>query len=80
MIATVVVTEAVFATTWFALLLSFVAVNTLMYLTLAISKILPKLYLGTLRKRRYERNQERSIHPQGMAPPPPRIGRFDPEP
>lgn len=70
---------SVFTETWFMLLLSFVAVNTLMYLTLAISKMLPKFYLGTLRKRRHERSQERSIYPDGMESVPSTTGDDDPE-
>lgn len=79
-LGTIVVTEAVFSTRWFALLISFVALNTLMYLTLAISKMVPKLYLSNLRKRRYKRSDERSIYPDGMEYPTRAPRRFDPEP
>ncbi len=74
MITASVMTNPIFTTTWFILLISFVAVNTLMYLTLAISKMLPKVHLGSLRKRRYERSQERSIFPDGSGPLPRTIG------
>ena len=46
---------------WFATLTVFVAVNTLLYLTLAIVKLLPKLYLSDWVDRRDRRSEPRSI-------------------
>lgn len=48
---------------WLDLLAAFVAVNTVMYVALAIAKILPKLDLRTVIPRRYVRAETRSIHP-----------------
>ena len=47
----------------FNVLATFVAINTLLYGTLAIAKILPKL--RPLRRRRYIRRETRSIYPDG---------------
>jgi hypothetical protein len=49
---------------WFRVLAAFVAVNTLVYLTLSISKSLP-WSPGDRRPRRYARGETRSIHPDG---------------
>lgn len=48
---------------WFAVLAAFVAINTVMYVALAIAKALPRLHLQDYLPRRYERAQTRSIHP-----------------
>lgn len=50
---------------WFLVLAAFVALNTIMYLSLAIAKMLPKVYLSTLLPRHYRRSETRSIHPDG---------------
>ena len=70
--ATVIVTplsillpEDVLATPWFALLATFVAINTVMYVALAAAKTLPKLHVGGWRRRRYQRAETRSIYPDG---------------
>ncbi len=49
---------------WFAVLTTFVAVNTVLYLTLAIIKILPKAYVSDWIDRRNRRAETRSIYPQ----------------
>lgn len=49
--------------TWFAVLSAFVAINTVMYIALAIAKILPKVYLSDLVHTRDRRKANRSIHP-----------------
>ena len=49
---------------WFAVLTTFVAVNTVLYLTLAIIKILPKAYLSDWIDRRNRRAETRSIYPE----------------
>jgi hypothetical protein len=49
--------------TWFAVLSAFVAINTIMYTSLAIAKIAPKIYLGDHIHRRDRRTTNRSIHP-----------------
>lgn len=55
--------SSVVNTTWFAVLASFVAVNTLMYTALAIAKMLPKVYVSDYDPRRRRRAETRSIHP-----------------
>ncbi|WP_309068770.1 hypothetical protein [Microbacterium sp.] len=54
--------EAVLHTGWFAVLAAFVAVNTLLYLALAIAKLPPK---PRPRRGRALRSETRSIHPGG---------------
>lgn len=52
---------------WFVVLTAFVAVNTLVYVTLSVVKSLPRIHLGDWLPRRYTRRQTRSIYPD--APP-----------
>ncbi|MFH8248981.1 hypothetical protein ACH3VR_01275 [Microbacterium sp. B2969] len=47
----------------FQFLAAFVAINTIMYATLAIAKMLPKVYLSDIISRRDRRKETRSIHP-----------------
>jgi len=52
-------------------LAAFVAINTLMYVGLAIIKMLPRPRLGRRFQRPYERAETRSIHPaMGWIAPP----------
>lgn len=46
-----------------AVLAAFVAINTVVYVTLAVAKVLPKLYLSDLVEGRNRRAETRSIHP-----------------
>ncbi len=55
--------ESVLTTPWFGVLAAFVALNTVVYVTLAIAKILPKLHPSDLLPRTYVRSQTRSIYP-----------------
>jgi hypothetical protein len=48
----------------FQFLAAFVAVNTIMYVTLAVAKILPKVYLSDWLAGRSRRSETRSIHPE----------------
>jgi hypothetical protein len=48
---------------FFAVLAAFVAINTIMYVTLAIAKMLPRVYVSDLRPRRNRRRQSRGISP-----------------
>jgi hypothetical protein len=48
---------------WFTALSMFVAINTVLYLTLAIIKLLPKVYLSDLVHQRNRRSETRSIYP-----------------
>jgi hypothetical protein len=47
---------------WFAALSMFVAINTVLYLTLAIIKLLPKAYLSDWVDQRNRRSESRSIY------------------
>lgn len=51
-------------TPWFAALSIFVAINTVLYLTLAIIKLLPKAYLSDWINQRNRRSETRSIYPE----------------
>jgi hypothetical protein len=51
----------------FAVLAAFVAINTVMYVALAVAKMLPKVYVTDWFTHRDRRGQTRSIHPE--APP-----------
>jgi hypothetical protein len=55
--------ETVMQTRWFAVLSMFVAVNTVLYLTLAIVKLLPKVYVNDWLPQRNRRAETRSIYP-----------------
>jgi hypothetical protein len=48
---------------WWAVLSAFVAINTIVYVALALAKIAPKVYLSDLVHRRDRRRTNRSIHP-----------------
>jgi hypothetical protein len=50
---------------WFAVLTAFVALNTIMYVALAVGKVLPKVYLSDWVPSRNRRSQTRSIYPYG---------------
>lgn len=71
LLAGVLLPESLMYTRWFAVLSTFVAVNTVLYLTLAIIKILPKAYLSDWVDQRNRRSETRSIYPEGDAPPAP---------
>jgi hypothetical protein len=47
----------------FAVLAAFVAINTVMYVVLAIAKMLPKAYVSDWFSGRNRRGETRSIHP-----------------
>ena len=50
-------------TPWFAVLATFVAINTVMYVALAVAKLLPPVYPGSWFTSRDRRGETRSIHP-----------------
>lgn len=60
--------ESTLDSTWFAVLAAFVAINTVMYVALAVAKALPKLHPRDWLPRSYTRAQTRSIHPDGADP------------
>ena len=59
-----VLPESIMHTPWFASLSMFVAINTVLYLTLAIIKLLPKAYLSYWVDLRNRRAETRSIYPE----------------
>ena len=58
-----VLPESIMHTSWFATLSMFVAINTVLYLTLAVIKLLPKAYLSDWINQRNRRSESRSIYP-----------------
>lgn len=49
-----------------AVLAAFVAINTIVYVTLAVAKILPKVYLRDYLSSRNRRSETRSIDPDAQ--------------
>jgi hypothetical protein len=54
---------AVLHTEWFAVLTTFVALNSIMYAALAVAKMLPKVYVSDWTRSANRRSQTRSIYP-----------------
>ncbi|MFZ2012381.1 MAG: hypothetical protein WAV00_00990 [Nocardioides sp.] len=54
---------SILSSQWFAVLSAFVAINTVMYVALAIAKMLPRVHVGDVWHRRERRRTNRSIHP-----------------
>ncbi|GAB2721982.1 hypothetical protein ACX801_10145 [Arthrobacter bambusae] len=65
--AGILLPEEILHSDWFAVLATFVAINTLMYGALAIAKILPKVHPGDWIRTRNQRSETRSIHPDAPA-------------
>jgi hypothetical protein len=63
LLASIVLPQSIMHTPWFAVLSMFVAINTVLYLTLAIIKLLPKAYLSDWVDQRNRRAESRSIYP-----------------
>lgn len=59
----VLLPESFLQTNYFGVLAAFVALNTVMYLALAVAKTLPKIYASDLLTRNNTRSQTRSIYP-----------------
>jgi len=59
----VLLPETFLRSPFFAVLATFVAINTVMYLSLAVAKILPKVYVTDYLRGRNRRRTNRSIHP-----------------
>jgi hypothetical protein len=66
-----VLPESIMHSAWFAALTMFVAINTVLYLTLSIVKLLPKAYLSDWVDQRNRRGETRSIYPEAEGPAPP---------
>ena len=64
-----VLPESIMHGPWFAALSMFVAINTIVYVTLAIIKLLPKAYLSDWVDQRNRRSETRSIYPEPEAGP-----------
>ncbi|MGZ8765522.1 MAG: hypothetical protein ACXW2C_07515 [Acidimicrobiia bacterium] len=62
-LASILLPENIMHSQWFAVLSMFVAVNTVLYLTLAVIKLLPKAYLSDWVDQRNRRAETRSIYP-----------------
>ncbi|MDJ0320455.1 hypothetical protein [Pseudarthrobacter sp. PS3-L1] len=61
--AGILLPQTLLQTDLFAILATFVAINTIFYVALAVSKILPKVYITDWIRRNNERSETRSIHP-----------------
>jgi hypothetical protein len=55
--------ESVIHSQFFAVLATFVAINTIVYAILAVARILPKVYLSDWVRGRNRRAETRSIYP-----------------
>lgn len=55
--------ESTLMTDWFVILSAFVAINTVIYVTLALLKSLPQMHPRRWVQRPYRRAQTRSIYP-----------------
>lgn len=62
-LAGVLLPESILWTRWFAVLAAFVAINTLVYVSLSVVKMLPKIYVSDWFTHRDRRAETRSIYP-----------------
>ncbi|PRZ14221.1 hypothetical protein [Nesterenkonia sandarakina] len=53
----------VLESSWFLALAGFVAINTVMFVALAVAKMLPRIYLSDWAPGRQRRSETRSIYP-----------------
>jgi hypothetical protein len=77
----VLLPESFLHTQFFLVLATFVAINTIVYVVLAIAKILPKIYVSDWIRGANRRAETRSIHPDapvGEPPVAPLAHRHDP--
>jgi hypothetical protein len=63
-----VLPESILGARWFAVLSTFVAINTILYVSLSIFKILPKPYFSDVVRRQGRRAETRSIYPNATRP------------
>lgn len=66
--------ESILSQQWFHLLAAFVAINTVVYVALAVAKTLPKLHAQDFLPRTYTRAETRSIYPDSYEGPDARPG------
>jgi len=59
----VLLPESLLRNDLFAVLAAFVAINTIVYVTLAVAKVLPKIYVSDWIGNRNRRSETRSIRP-----------------
>ncbi len=59
----VLLPESILSNELFAVLAAFVAINTIVYVTLAVAKVLPKVYIGDWIGPGNRRRETRSIDP-----------------
>jgi hypothetical protein len=64
----VLLPESILQTNSFKILATFVALNTLMYATLAVLKVLPKGYALSWFRGLNRRAQDRSVYPEPLTP------------
>ncbi|MDZ7679836.1 MAG: hypothetical protein U5K29_14930 [Acidimicrobiales bacterium] len=64
-----VLPESILGAHWFAVLSTFVAINTILYVSMSIFKILPKPYLSDVVRPHGRRAETRSIYPNGHSAP-----------
>jgi hypothetical protein len=64
----VLLPESFLRSPFFAVLATFVAINTVMYLSLAVAKMLPKVYVGDHLPSSNRRGETRSIHQGDLGP------------
>ncbi len=60
-----VLPESILGAYWFAVLSTFVAINTILYVSMSMFKILPKPYLSDVVRPHGRRAETRSIYPDG---------------
>ena len=65
--AGILLPESVLHSDWFAVFATFVAVNTVIYVILSVSKLIPVMRQFWFRKPK-DRAETRSIYPEGVRP------------
>ncbi len=65
----VLLPTALLHTSWFATLSTFVAVNTIMFIALAVAKVLPRVHPSSWFRSQNQRSETRSIYPDDPADP-----------
>jgi hypothetical protein len=71
----ILLSDTILASEFFAVFSAFVGINTVIYVVLAVAKILPKIYVTDWVRGRNRRVAARSIYaiePVPLRPPPPR--------
>lgn len=61
--------DSILSQPWVQLLAAFVAINTVVYVALAVVKTLPKLHVQDFLPRTYTRSETRSIYPDSYEGP-----------